>query len=149
MNQLKHLEHDHLAGRLRSAGLKATAPRLAILSALEEDRRHPSAEMIHESLVGDHPTLSLSTIYTTLETFVQKGLIRRIGTTGARVRVDGTPPDHDHAVCKRCGEVFDVDRSLLPRPEPPERLPDGMRVTSLYVEYEVVCATCSDTRPSS
>jgi Fe2+ or Zn2+ uptake regulation protein len=131
------------ADRLRFAGLKVTAPRLAILEALEKDRRHPSAEMLHESLRDDHPSLSLSTIYATLDAFARSGLLRRIGGNGGKVRVDGTEQDHDHAVCRGCGSVFDVDRSLIARPTPPERLPEGLRVTNLYIEYEVVCAACS------
>jgi Fe2+ or Zn2+ uptake regulation protein len=128
--------------RLRQAGLKATGPRVMLLSALEQDRRHPTAEQLYESLQVHHPSLSLSTVYQTLDTFIRKGLCRRVSDAGDRLRVDGTPQDHDHAVCRACGSIFDIDRTVFPRPLPPAHLPNGLSVTGLRVEYDVICATC-------
>jgi len=140
MNEPLHLKRTE---RLRRAGLRATGSRLAILTALEEDRRHPTAEMIHETLQTTFPSLSLSTVYATLETFVRLGLLRRVSPQGGRLRVDGTTDDHDHAVCRTCGAVFDVDRGHLPRPATPDRLPEGLTVLNVHIEYEVVCPDCA------
>lgn len=128
--------------RLREAGLRATAPRLQILEAIENDRRHPTAEMIFESLRERHPSLSLSTVYATMEIFARCGLVRRIGTSTGPLRIDGTEQDHDHAVCRVCGSVFDIDHELIPRPARPSKLPHGLRLKSVHVEYEVVCPKC-------
>ena len=129
------------ASRLRSVGLRATAPRLAILAELEHDTRHPSAEMLLETLMDDCPSLSLSTVYATLETFLHKGLIRRIAGTSGKLRVDGTVHEHDHAVCRCCGDVFDVPHQQH-RPAFPPVLPQGLRVMRLHIEYEVICGPC-------
>ncbi len=128
--------------RLRQAGLKATGPRVMLLSALERDRRHPTAEQLYETLQANHPSLSLSTVYQTLDTFIRKGLCRRVSDAGDRLRVDGTPQDHDHAICRTCGTIFDIDREIFPRPLPPPYLPNGLAVTGLRVEYDVICAMC-------
>jgi Fur family peroxide stress response transcriptional regulator len=132
------------ADRLREAGLKATGPRLAILAALERDRSHPSAEQLHSMLSRNHPSLSLSTVYCTLEAFVRAGLIRRVHARDGRLRVDGTQGDHDHAVCRDCGTIFDVQRSWYPLPQTPERLPSGLDVVDVRLEYDVVCGACRD-----
>ncbi len=134
--------------RLRQAGLKATGPRVMLLSALEQDRSHPTAEQLYESLQIHHPSLSLSTVYQTLDTFIRKGLCRRVSDAGDRLRVDGTPQDHDHAVCRTCGSIFDIDRDIFPRPLPPSHLPNGLSVTGLRVEYDVICATCQSQEPT-
>ena len=84
----------------------------------------------------------MSTVYATLECLLQRGLVRRIAAAPGRLRVDGTPQDHDHAVCRSCGEVFDIDRGLFQRPAAPRELPHGLRVTNLHVEYEVICPSC-------
>jgi Fur family peroxide stress response transcriptional regulator len=128
--------------RLRRAGLKATGPRLVLLAALEQDRSHPTAEQLYETLRPHHPSLSLSTIYQTLDTFIRTGLCRRVSAAGSRLRVDGTPQDHDHAVCRVCGTIFDIDQRLCPLPEPPAHLPQGLTVTGVRVEYDVICAGC-------
>lgn len=134
--------HMDRGRRLREAGLRATSPRLQILEAIENDRRHPTAEMIFESLRERNPSLSLSTVYATMETFARCGLVRRIGTPSGALRIDGTEQDHDHAVCRICGSVFDIDHELVPRPARPSQLPFGLRLKSVHVEYEVVCSRC-------
>ena len=68
--------------RLHRAGLKATGPRMVILSALEQDHGHPTAEQLYEMLRQDHPSLSLSTIYQTLDVFIRTGLCRRVSGPG-------------------------------------------------------------------
>ncbi len=136
---------SHAVERLRQAGLKATGPRVMLLTALEQDRSHPTAELLYESLQLDHPSLSLSTVYQTLDAFIRTGLCRRVSEAGNRLRVDGTPQDHDHAICRTCGDIFDIDRQLLPRPLPPSQLPQDLTVTGLRVEYDVICVTCNTT----
>ena len=128
--------------RLRQVGLKATGPRLMILAALEQNRSHPTAEQLYETLRPDYPSLSLSTVYQTLDAFLRTGLCRRVSASGDRLRIDGTPQDHDHAICYACGTVFDIDRQLLPLPAPPSTLPQGLQVTGLRVEYDVICPPC-------
>jgi Fe2+ or Zn2+ uptake regulation protein len=129
--------------RLRAAGLRATAPRLAILRLLEADRTHPSAQALLNALKPEHATLSLSTVYDTLEAFLRVGLCRAVAGEGSLLRVDGTTHAHDHAVCRQCGCIFDVASNLRPPLEPPSRLPGGLAVTGVWVEYEVVCGRCA------
>jgi Fe2+ or Zn2+ uptake regulation protein len=133
--------------RLRGVGLKATGPRVMLLAALEQDRSHPTAEQLYEKLRLAHPSLSLSTVYQTLDAFIRTGLCRRVSDTGDCLRVDGTPPNHDHAICRTCGMIFDIDRQLFPRPAPPVLLPRGLTVTGLRVEYDVICASCHAPLP--
>ena len=138
----KMSQHERRAQRLRQNGLKATGPRLSILEVLEEDSGHPTADALHERLRDEHPSLSLSTVYKTLEVFLRTGLCRRVAGDGVRLRVDGALLDHDHAVCRGCGRIFDVDRGLFPRAAVPTALPGGMAVTAVRLEYEVVCPDC-------
>jgi Fe2+ or Zn2+ uptake regulation protein len=134
------------ADRLRTAGLKVTGPRLAILGALEKNRDHPSVEGLHRGLLATHPSLSLSTVYVTLEAFVEAGLARKAPEVDGRLRVDGATHPHDHAVCGGCGAIFDVDRKHCPLPAPPDRLPEGLQVLGVRVAYDVLCGAC---RPAS
>src|ERR1041384_98319 len=85
--------------RLHRAGLKATGPRMVILSALEQDHGHPTAEQLYETLRQDHPSLSLSTVYQTLDVFIRTGLCRRVSGLGDRLRVARTCYATATAVC--------------------------------------------------
>jgi Fe2+ or Zn2+ uptake regulation protein len=142
---LKTVPPDVPVSALRDAGLRVTGPRVAILRALYGDRSHPTAERIHTRLRDDLPSLSLSTVYNTLETFIAKGLCRRVRSDGAGLRVDGITSSHDHAVCTACGRIFDVERADFRLPALPLSLPGGLEVTGVHVEYDVVCGTCRNT----
>jgi Fur family peroxide stress response transcriptional regulator len=130
------------AERLRATGLKATGPRVAILDAVERNCSHPSAEDIYQELAERHPSLSLSTVYGTLSAFVKAGLVRKLSEVDGRLRVDGTKPPHDHAICRICGAIFDIEPNLRTAPTPPSELPGGLAVLEVRVEYDVVCAKC-------
>lgn len=131
------------AEKLQAAGMKVTAPRLAVLRYLESNPTHPGAEQIFAELRSRHPSLSLSTVYKTLEAFLRAGVCRRIAGEGTRLRVDGTLHPHDHAVCRSCGRIFDVAAALYPRSRPPAELPGGLAVTGVRVEYDVICGACA------
>lgn len=130
------------AERLRAAGLKATGPRVAILDAVQRNCNHPSAENIYQELAESHPSLSLSTVYGTLSSFVKAGLVRKLSEVDGRLRVDGAKPPHDHAICRMCGAIFDVEPALDSTPPPPSELPGGLTVLEVRVEYDVLCVTC-------
>jgi len=130
--------------RLHRAGLKATGPRIVILAALEQDSTHPTAEHLYDTLRRDHPSLSLSTVYHTLDAFIRTGLWRRVSGLGDRLRVDGTPQDHDHAVCRLCGAICDVDREQGQLPTPRGHVADGLMVTGIRFGYEGICASCQE-----
>ncbi|MEZ4867344.1 MAG: Fur family transcriptional regulator [Caldilineaceae bacterium] len=136
---------SELAERLRAAGLKVTGPRVAILDAVERNSHHPSAEDIYQELAESHPSLSLSTVYGALSAFVRAGLVRKLSEVDGRLRVDGTKTPHDHAICRMCGAIFDIEPDPNSVPTPPTGLPDGLAVLDVRVEYDVVCAQCKPT----
>ena len=131
------------ADRLREAGLKATGPRVAILDAIERNPNHPSVEEIYQELAEGHPTLSLSTVYSTLNAFVRAGLVRKLSEVDGRLRIEGATRPHDHAICRTCGAIYDVEPSGERAPAPPAELPGGLIVLDMRVEYDVVCAGCA------
>ncbi|MEZ4615598.1 MAG: transcriptional repressor [Caldilineaceae bacterium] len=114
-----------------------------MLDAVERNSHHPSAEDIYQELVESHPSLSLSTVYGTLSAFVRAGLVRKLSEVDGRLRVDGTKRPHDHAICRMCGVIFDVETDPGIVPTPPSELPGGLAVLNVRVEYDVVCAQCN------
>jgi len=136
------------AEELRALGLRATGPRLAILEYLRTCFSHPTPETVLEALQGHHASLSLSTVYQTLESFLQAGLCRRVAAASGRLRVDGTLFDHDHAVCRHCGEVFDLQRPAAFRPPRAPGLPRGTELVGVRLEYEVICPRCAGEPPA-
>ena len=103
-------QHD-LIELLHARGQRVTSQRLVILRELRRRQQHATAEEIHRAVHGELPGTSIPTVYATLELLVELGLVRRIDTGTAALFDAGLEP-HQHAVCRRCGRVQDVDGRL-------------------------------------
>ena len=66
------------AQMLREKGLKVTPQRIAVYNMLCHTVEHPNAEMIYKTLEPDHPTMSLATVYKTLDAFKHLGLVQEL-----------------------------------------------------------------------
>ena len=92
---------------LKSAGLKATVPRLKIINLFETSRvRHLTAEDVYKILLTEGLDIGLATVYRVLTQFEQAGLLsRQHFETGKAVFELNQGGHHDHLVCLQCGRV--------------------------------------------
>lgn len=93
---------------LRENGLKVTPQRLAIYNMLMNTDKHPSAETIYKELVVDNPSISLATVYKTLDSFKSSGLVSELNVGDNCARYDAITKSHSHIVCTCCGRVEDI-----------------------------------------
>lgn len=122
---------------LKKAGLKATLPRLKILSILEAAQvRHMTAEDVYKSLLEAGEEVGLATVYRVLTQFETAGLVIRHNFEGGRSVFEmNQGHHHDHMVCVECGKVFEFYDSAI---EERQRLVAGkadfvMDEHSLYI----------------
>ena len=94
--------------KLIKAGLKTTVQRAAILDYMEKTTEHPSAEMVYKEINKKYPSITLSTIYNTLETFVEKKIITKVFSLDGKARYDARMEKHHHLFDKKTGEIVDV-----------------------------------------
>lgn len=130
-----------LTDALRAGGQRVTLPRLLVHRHVRASDRHVTAEQLHEELARELPSLSLATVYATLEVFEGLGLVRRVGTLGGATLYDSRADAHHHAICRRCGAVADVDG-----PAARVRAPDGFAVERTEVQLVGLCADCASQR---
>ena len=92
---------------LKTAGLKATVPRLKIINLFESSReRHLTAEEVYRLLRADGFDIGLATVYRVLTQFEQAGLLMRHHfASGKAVFELDEGSHHDHLVCLQCGRV--------------------------------------------
>lgn len=93
---------------LKAHGLKVTPQRLSIFKMLRGTKSHPNAEAIYKALQEEHPTMSLATVYKTLDTFVQNGLVQQLNVGEDSYRYDSDTSSHSHIKCTKCEKVFDL-----------------------------------------
>jgi Fur family ferric uptake transcriptional regulator len=130
---------------LRAAGLRVTAPRMAILDALHT---HPHADV--EEILGaareQLGSLSTQAAYDVLAVLVASGLARRIEPAGSPARFETrTGDNHHHVVCRVCGKVEDVDCAVGLRPclEPSDT--HGFDLDEAEVTFWGRCPECRST----
>jgi len=139
---------DHLAlliAKAEMAGLKLTPQRLAIYKLVTASNDHPSVYDIHRQLIKQMPTLSLDTVYRTLRTLSELGLIHTINPHRENLRFDSNLSRHHHFVCTKCGSISDfTDVYLDSIALPPETVKLGEAQT-LHVEISGTCKACLNT----
>lgn len=94
---------------LRDNGFKVTPQRLAIYHVLASTKAHPSAEMIFNELQPDYPTMSLATVYKTIEILKEIGLVQSLNVGEDSFRYDANTDSHPHVRCMGCGCVDDLE----------------------------------------
>lgn len=95
--------------KLKSAGLRITQPRIAILAALSRRAQPSSIEQLHEDVGADN--CDLVTVYRCMAAFEEIGLVRRSffhnGT--ALYEINLGQPTRYHFVCKATNQVQELD----------------------------------------
>jgi Fur family peroxide stress response transcriptional regulator len=95
------------ATMLRRAGLRTTPQRLAIVREVFA-LNHPTAAEVYEAVRAQFPTIGLATVYNTLRTMTDKGLVGELPFANVtRFEVNTRP--HANLVCRRCGAIEDCD----------------------------------------
>jgi len=128
----------------RARGMRVTQQRIALFRELLEVGEHLSAEGIFERVRGRYPTMSLSTVYNTLETLCDLGLIGEVtGLDGPKLYDPESNPHH-HMVCKDCGTVIDVFTPDAFRVNHKGLARDGFEVEDFRVTLYGRCKGCSE-----
>jgi len=98
---------------LRKKGYKATTQRIAICRFALSSREHPTAQGIYRKIKTLHPTVSLATVYKTLQVLRQLNLVQELAFPQGETRFDSNLIPHVNVACLRCGSVTDVnDRAV-------------------------------------
>jgi len=95
-----------LKAKLMEFKLKATHQRIVIYEALLK-LNHPSAESIFEMIRINAPSISLGTIYKTLDTMVTSGLAVKVSSEDGNMRYDANMGSHNHIYCINTKEIMD------------------------------------------
>jgi Fur family peroxide stress response transcriptional regulator len=130
---------EALKDLLMAKGIKPTYQRTAVLGFLLKNRSHPTIKSLHDNLVKTIPTLSKTTLYSTLELFAAKGLVAPLTIDRSEVRYDGVASSHHHLFCERCGRIIDVDVSCA---NSRRGEIEGHRIKEVHGYFKGICKDC-------
>lgn len=133
---------DEFVTKCRKAGLKATHQRTEIFRKLAGMNSHPDAETLYRAVRERIPTISFDTVYRTLRTLEEKGLIKRIGPPLDRGRFDANLEPHHHFVCSKCGMVGDFYDEKFDELHVPSGAREYGTPKKVRVEVYGICKAC-------
>ncbi len=133
--------------KYRDIGLKLTPQRLAILDYLDGNREHPSAEDIYRVVSRKFPTMSLATVYNTLETLKKKGAVLELKVDADKKRFDPNTAPHHHLLCIKCRRIVDIMSAY--EPTIPDREKANFEVIGNHIEFYGICTACKKKKPLS
>jgi Fe2+ or Zn2+ uptake regulation protein len=125
--------------RLVSSGIKPTFQRIKIMEYLDQNRTHPTADAVYNALYQKVPTLSKTTVYNTIDILKKHQLVTALSITGYETRFDYNIENHQHFLCQKCNQIFDVQLELLP-----QNLSelDGHIVKEAHFYFKGICRHC-------
>ena len=132
-----------LADQLRTAQLRVTRPRVAVLEAVHS-HPHADTDTIFGAVRTGLPEVSRQAVYDVLHALTAAGLVRRIQPSGSVARYEARVGDnHHHVVCRSCGVIGDVDCAVGEAPclTPSEH--NGFVLDEAEVVYWGLCPDCT------
>ncbi|MDD2601149.1 MAG: Fur family transcriptional regulator [Kiritimatiellae bacterium] len=127
---------------LQQFGLAATHPRSVILRCLRERKDHPDAETVYQTVHQEIPSLSIDTVYRTLNLFASSGLIVHLAMPTHRFRFDGGVEPHDHFLCTTCEQIVDIEPEENDHQVFSEKVAALGQILSLQRVYLGTCHAC-------
>ena len=127
---------------LKDAGLRITAPRIAVLEWLAE-HPHATADAVAAGVRARLGSVSTQAVYDVLNACARTGLLRRIEPAGHPARYETrTGDNHHHLVCRHCGRTEDVDcvHGAAPCLEPSDAV--GFAVDEAEILFWGLCPDC-------
>jgi len=101
------MDKEDVIKKLTDKGLKVTPQRVVVLEAVIRLNIHPSADNVIEFIKVNHPNIATGTVYKTLETLVQRGIIKKIKTDNGIMRYDAVFEKHHHLYCSESDRIED------------------------------------------
>ena len=132
---------------LKTAGMKATPKRLAILEVLDSESAYAIPEELWKRLRDRFASLGLPTVYRNLEELASSGVISKVIHPNRQLYYYfcRNPEHHHHFVCLSCRKVEDVPSCGIEALEREVSLKNGGKVLSHILQLNGLCGGCSKT----
>lgn len=116
-----------------------------IIKVIKNSYNHPTAEEIYMTVKAKDPAVSRSTVYRNLGLLVESNVIKQISMKVGADRYDYNRIPHNHAMCIKCGKIFDFEYSFEY-----EKLgkiikeQTGIEISTDGIAIEGICDSCKN-----
>lgn len=127
-----------IAALCKEFGLRLTSPRRIIMQVLFDSSDHPDAVELHRRVTAIEPTISLATVYRTVNLLRDKGVLERHTFGDGRARYEAAPREHhDHLINVETGDVIEFQSQEIERLQEEIARRHGFAIVSHKLEIYV------------
>jgi Fur family peroxide stress response transcriptional regulator len=134
---------DAIIQALRSKGYKATPQRITICKITLSSREHPNIQKIYTETKKAYPTVSLATVYSTLNILKESSLIQELNYPQGQTRYDPYLEPHINLVCLNCGKIQDINEPEIKEVLKTVCTKTQFTSTTQRIDVYGVCQQCS------
>ena len=125
----------------RRNGFRATPQRIAIAQVVLNSKDHPTAEQVFNFVKRTYPSISLSTVYNTLNTMRDVNMLQELAF-GNNYRYDTNTSIHVNLVCQNCGDIMDIENKTIEKEV--EKISKRRKVSIIDHRFDIygICRKC-------
>ncbi|MGD0277181.1 MAG: Fur family transcriptional regulator [Syntrophales bacterium] len=143
------MKKESIIQQLKDKGLRITNQRLSIIDVLvEKGQLHPGAGLIYKEAKKKCKSLSLSSVYATINEFARYGIIKMLQFDGVENRCEGNLKEHINLICMSCGKIIDY-QTLISIDQRDVAKKTGFIITTERLEYYGYCQGCRKDKEKS
>lgn len=136
--ELKKMFYDKCAEK----GLKITPQRSLIFDELSKATDHPTADAIYKRVRKSLSNISFDTVYRTLLSFTEIGIVNLVEGTGEQRRFEPNLHQHHHFRCIKCFTIYDFENDAYNDIAVPEAVQKQGTIINKRVVLEGICSKC-------
>ena len=136
------LTNQELTEILRAHGYKVTPQRIAVYETLAVANNHPTAETLYAMLKPKFPSMSLATVYKSIDILSQIAVVNILHTGEDSLRYDADISNHNHVQCQICGHIDDVDDLDSTELMNVAAVKSGYTITNHQFYFYGICPQC-------
>jgi Fur family peroxide stress response transcriptional regulator len=125
----------------RKNGFRATPQRIAIAQFVFNRKDHPTAEQVFDVVKRTHPSISLSTVYNTLNSMKDVNMVQELAF-GNTHRYDPNTSIHVNLVCMNCGDIIDIENKTIEKEIDKISKRNGVSITGHRFDIYGICRKC-------
>jgi len=136
---------EQLIARLKESEYRLTPQRVELIRLIAASEGHPSASHLYNQIKVQFPTMSLATVYKTLDLLKELGEVLEIGLRDDNHYDGNKPYPHPHLICIKCkrimdGELDSVVKNLVQEVEKNF----GFQILKHQLDFYGICPDCQN-----
>jgi Fe2+ or Zn2+ uptake regulation protein len=135
---------EEASAAIRASGGRFTPQRQMIVQLLENEKGHLDADALYHLAYQQDSSISLATVYRTLNVLKEAGLIdqRRFSAGRKRAAYEPATAEHFHLTCRQCGQVIEFQTGLARMLQDELEATLNVQVDQVAIDVEGLCESC-------